>query len=50
VALEKWTDALESVHGAIVNKTSALGGGGPAGDPRMMGMGMGVPMEYDVYR
>lgn len=38
-ALEKWTEALESVHGAIVGKTG--GGRGGAGDPS----GMGMPSE-----
>jgi len=33
-ALSKWTDALESVHGAVVGKT-ASSGRGP--DPGMLG-------------
>ncbi|KIM88750.1 hypothetical protein PILCRDRAFT_2939 [Piloderma croceum F 1598] len=33
-ALEKWTEALESVHGAIVGKTGGQGRGG-GGDPSM---------------
>jgi COP9 signalosome complex subunit 2 len=38
-ALEKWTEALESVHGAIVAKTGAAsrgGGGGGAVGPSEM--------------
>jgi COP9 signalosome complex subunit 2 len=33
-ALEKWTEALESVHGAVVGKTGGSGRGG-GGDPSM---------------
>jgi COP9 signalosome complex subunit 2 len=34
-ALSKWTDALESVHGAVVNKTTSSGRGG---EPGLMGV------------
>jgi hypothetical protein len=36
-ALDKWTEALENVYGAVISKS----GGNQQGDPRMMGAGMG---------
>jgi len=34
-ALSKWADALESVHGAVVNKTTSSG---RSGEPGLMGI------------
>ncbi|KAK7063850.1 PCI domain-containing protein [Favolaschia claudopus] len=44
-ALTKWTEALESVHGAVVGKTAPNGRGGPGGDIGLGDFG-GLPERW----